>query len=228
MIVATVGVGLIGIGIRGGDPLGVLVDERNRYSLSRLQLFAWSILVLAALWAAISSNLDRGVNADEAFNVGIPREVLALMGIAGLSFAGASVVKASKASPVAGAGDQGGGDGDVTPLAAARKKADDDKRKAKRKFHTANKLSIANRPAIADLVQAERPSNNQLVDMGKVQVLFITAVVLVGYGLLVGDALNEVTRRGAFAELPVVNEGIAALLAISHATYVTYKAATTN
>jgi hypothetical protein len=53
--------------------------------------------------------------------------------------------------------------------------------------------------------------------------MFLFTVVLVlGYGLAVGDMLDESTAP--FAALPAVDEGVVTLLAISHAGYLTRKA----
>jgi hypothetical protein len=60
---------------------GVLIDARNRVSLSRLQMFAWTLIVLSALITAASSNLalaDNGL----ALSIDIPDPLLAAMGIA--------------------------------------------------------------------------------------------------------------------------------------------------
>src|SRR3954453_12067519 len=47
---------IVGQGVTGSWR-GILIDERNKISLSRLQSFLWTVLVLAAIYAAAMSNI---------------------------------------------------------------------------------------------------------------------------------------------------------------------------
>jgi hypothetical protein len=75
-------------------PLGILIDQRGRYSLSNLQLVMWSIIVLSLVSGVFWGRLVDGVANPLSFS--IPANVLALLGISGGSAATAAAVKASK------------------------------------------------------------------------------------------------------------------------------------
>jgi hypothetical protein len=75
-------------------PIGILIDQRGRYSLSNLQLVMWSIIVLSLLSGVFWGRLVDGVANPAAFS--IPANVLGLLGISAGSAATATAVKASK------------------------------------------------------------------------------------------------------------------------------------
>lgn len=78
--------------ITGPSFAGVLVDNRQRYSLNHLQIAIWTVLVIATLIAAfVSSGFD--VSALE-----IPQPLLVLMGISVASGVAAAAVKSRKDS----------------------------------------------------------------------------------------------------------------------------------
>ena len=58
---------------------GVLIDERHRITLGRLQMLLWSILVLSAYMAAALANIGR--DAGSPLRVDIPSELWLAMGI---------------------------------------------------------------------------------------------------------------------------------------------------
>lgn len=81
-----------------GDPLCFLRDKRrNRYSLSRLQLAGWSVIILSGVGALWLGNFHAGAEATAALDVAIPPEVLALLGITVASAVGSGIVKTAKA-----------------------------------------------------------------------------------------------------------------------------------
>src|SRR5207253_1021586 len=76
---------LFGIGIDVSEtPLGVLLSGRNTYSLSRLQMVLWTVLVLSALIGAAVSRawgIDHIGTVTTALAIEIPGNLLAAMGI---------------------------------------------------------------------------------------------------------------------------------------------------
>jgi hypothetical protein len=92
-------VGKAATGNRGGDDytgtvFGFLIDDRGRYSLTRLQLSLWTLVVLsltAAVFAARAAT--RGI---DPLTFSIPTQVLGLLGISVGSAAIATGVKAYK------------------------------------------------------------------------------------------------------------------------------------
>ena len=58
---------------------GLLIDERNMMSLSRLQMFFWTTLVLSGLMTAAISNV--ATNQTDPLAIAVPQELWILMGI---------------------------------------------------------------------------------------------------------------------------------------------------
>jgi hypothetical protein len=77
-------------------PLGILVDNRGRYSLNKLQLVAWTIVILSLVSGVFFGRWIDGVADPLKFT--IPDDVLGLLGISVGSGVTAGVVKATKNS----------------------------------------------------------------------------------------------------------------------------------
>jgi hypothetical protein len=93
--IALIVVLLMLIGLQKNRRLGgVLVDDRRKLSLSRLQLVGWTVLIISAYSTAALWNTARG--AQDPMSIAIPMEVWALMGISVISFVGSKIVKSSK------------------------------------------------------------------------------------------------------------------------------------
>ena len=71
-------------------PLGILIDGRNKMSLSRLQLVLWTVLLISAFTAVAL--------VFQTSDITLPQEVWALMGISVGSTAGSVIVKGTKDS----------------------------------------------------------------------------------------------------------------------------------
>ena len=73
----------------------------------------------------------------------------------------------------------------------------------------------------------EETGNGTQVDIGKVQMFYFTIIVVLAYAMSIGSMFYTVmTTPNAYVEkLPVLADGIIALLGISHASYIAYKAA---
>lgn len=165
---------------------GVLIDERHRITLGRLQMLLWTILVLSAYLAAALANIGR--DAGSPLNVDIPNELWLTMGI-------------STASLIA------------APSALQYKE-----RRHGGELHS---WETEAQSRLSDLFRGEEAADHDHLDLGKVQMFLFTVVLILGYGLAVGDMLDESTAP--FTALPAVDEGVVTLLAISHAGYLTRK-----
>lgn len=170
---------------------GVLIDDRHRLSLSRLQMLLWTVLVLSAYMAAALANIGR--EAASPLNVEIPSELWLAMGI-------------STASLVA------------APAALAYKQ--------KKRPGQLERLPDPAGSHVSDLFRGEEVTDYDQLDLGKVQMFLFTVVVVLGYGLGVGNMLDA--TQGAFTTLPVMDDAVVTLLAISHAGYLTKKAVPTS
>jgi hypothetical protein len=170
---------------------GVLIDDRHRLSLSRLQMMLWGILVLSGYMAAALSNIGRGMGSP--LNVAIPSELLLAMGI-------------STASLV------------VAPAALSHKN--------RRRPSQVPPLPDPRASQMIDLFRGEETSDNGDLDLGKVQMFLFTVVLVMGYGLALGDQFAD--QQGMISSLPDIDSAVVTLLAISHAGYLTKKAIPTG
>lgn len=184
---------------------GVLVDPRkNRMSLSQLQVLVWTVL-FAASWAAavfinFAQNNANNNTAIDALDVAVPGELLVLMGITVTGLLGSKLVLNQKAE------EHGTAHEGQTAAPPARHRA----------------LLRATRPQWRDLFQGDTVQAAGQLDVGKVQLFYITVVLWIGYGLVVADSFATVPAAG-MTTLPVFNEAFLVLLGISHAGYLTTK-----
>ena len=73
-----------------------LIDGRNRYSLARLQLAGWTVLVLSCWLGIVIARIAANFDLDVALKVGIPAPVVAALGLSVGSFALSSGIKDAK------------------------------------------------------------------------------------------------------------------------------------
>jgi hypothetical protein len=85
-----------------GRWLGILIDTRNKFSLSRLQITLWTVMILSAYLAmalprvAAMVGANPTLTAEQALNISFPEELLLAMGISAVSFAGSSLIQSNK------------------------------------------------------------------------------------------------------------------------------------
>jgi len=216
-----------------GRPDGLLIDNRNRVSLSRFQAAAWTVLVLSGLATAVAFNLNHlaqaladqtnaackgGVTAvackdlvPGALEITIPNELLIAMGI-------------SAASLVA------------TPAILSLKSQDDPLQQdvvdasnaglAPNGVSNVGKVFARNDPKDAswtDMFRGEEVGNVDSPDLSKVQQFLITLILLAVYAAALWRAF--VGPTSSFTSLPAIDGQFIWLMGISHAGYLAYKAA---
>jgi hypothetical protein len=212
-----------------GDIFGVAISSYNDYSLSKVQMALWTIVVLAALLTTAKLNLlsyfgpmppakdlVNGVMvASGPLEIAIPGELLAAMGIAAFSTAAVPSILALKAG-------QGSSDDEV---AAAQQN------QAKTTGGDPNTVAVTGRavghtdPKHAgwlDIVTGDEAANAGKVDLSKVQQLLVTLLLLGTYVAMVVRVFGTATT--GLNSLPALGEQFITLLAISHAGYLGYKA----
>lgn len=82
-------------------------------------------------------------------------------------------------------------------------------------------------PQFADMFRGEETSNFLYLDMAKVQNFLFTMVALLTYGVAVFVAMSSAAAISQLFQFPDLSEGLVAILGISHAGYLTEKAAAT-
>jgi hypothetical protein len=214
-------VGVVGHGV-SGRVTGILIDNRNKMSLSRLQMLAWTILVLSAVFVAAVSNLGLGP-VGTALSIAIPTEILVVMGISATSLVGAPLILSTKTTQSP--------DQDQVNLTRGLLA----KRSPKLKPGGTAQLPEVMIPrglvmtynspeyaSIADLFLGEETGNAAQTDLGKVQVFYITLILLVAYAAALGALF--ISSTSTIIAFPAFGATLVVLLTISHAGYLANKA----
>lgn len=193
-------IALLGIALHD-DPLGILIDERNKMSLSRLQVTVWSVIILSAF---ASIGLGRvQANVTDPLAIAIPEELVWVLGITVTALVGTPLIHKVKAD-AAGVNPPNLGDGEAM----------------------LGRLVVNTTPAGADwtdLFMGEEGANAHDIDVGKVQMFYFTAIAALVYALSVLQALGG--SASSVDSLPALSSGLAALLGVSNGAYLAYKAA---
>jgi hypothetical protein len=203
---ATTGHGITGLWA------GVLIDDRNRMSLSRLQMVLWTILVLAAFLTAALSNVVLDP-LGSPLAIGIPGELLLAMGISITSLIGTPLILNSKSA---------------TPNAEEQAQTVsilESRGVAPGTLGNEGLIVTKSTPQdaqVADLFRGEETGNAAQLDLGKVQMFYVTLVLVLAYALAIGATFAS--APGLISMLPRIDPSFVALLGLSHAGYLTYKA----
>jgi hypothetical protein len=193
-------------------PAGVFIDSRNRISLSKLQAGGWTIVVLSAFGTAAAFNaatdLYQGSQVD-ALAIRIPGDLLLAMGISATSLVATPALLSLKS--------------DETPKPS--EVADAKARMAAPIGTNGNLVTKRNvRDASwADIFTGEEVGNAGIADIGKIQQVLVTLLLLGIYTAYVFGQLSGSAEK--IASLPQIDQSFIWLLAVSHASYLAYKAA---
>jgi len=190
-----------------GRLAGILIDDRNRMSLERVQWVAWLIVLLSAYFVQAIW--------DVATSAGFPQMQMQLFGLLGI-VSGSPVVsnlivdskKRTPVSPTAMANIQA-----TQPLATG------DAPGQKGLMDLNHNVDEAN---WADLYLGEEAANRYVVDVSRLQKLIITILLVFGYVVLLWNTFDP-SGAGAFA-MPDVNNEFLGLLGVSHGAYLASKA----
>ncbi len=190
---------------------GLLIDSRNKVSLSRLQMVGWTIIILSAFLTAVMVNLDLRENQPLAITV--PPELWLLMGITTTSMVGSPLILNAKKSREAAEADK------ARALSALIRQQVDTARIAILGQVVVNQEPSSAR--LSDLFRGSETGNVGQLDVGKLQMFFFTVILMLAYSA----SLAALFRQSEPVKvLPVVDAGMLALLGISHAGYLVNKA----
>jgi hypothetical protein len=189
-----------------GRPAGILIGDRNLMSLSRFQMVLWTILILSAYMAMVLYRLRTGVK--DPLTIGFDWHLWALMGISTTSMIGSPLLLGNKTQKQA--------------RPDAIKKAESQLRETFDGTNTVGTL-YANKSiqdaSLCDIFQGDEVGNTRFIDVAKVQMFFFTLVTLAAYGA----ALYTMLKGTDYSSMPLVSDGLVALLGISHAGYLASK-----
>jgi hypothetical protein len=215
MVLSTALVVVAGHGITGLWR-GFLLDSRRKLSLSRFQLVIWSILVLAAFLTAALANISS--RQEDPLGIAVPESIWILLGISVTSLVGSPVLRAPKKNR-----NRNEDQLDKNKEVAAKQnlpEAEDPK--------TQGQIIVNDDPrnsSFGDMVRGEEVGNFITLDLGKLQMLYFTAILVLAYGFALGAVLAAAVHGEKITAFPEVAPGMLALLGISHAGYLAYKAA---
>jgi len=206
--------------------LGLLIDERNKMSLSRLQMILWTIVVLSGFLTAALRNIRSG-EAD-VLKIDVPAQLWLLMGISTTSLIGSPLIRSTKMTePVAT-------DAAQSPMVAFQWGLTKDELirqgLTKDEIEKLGKIVIWRWPwdaRPADLFQGEEIGNAAHLDLGKIQMFYFTLVLVLAYAVMLGTMFSNITHpsttceitTGMICGLPSLPDGMVALLGLSNGGY---------
>lgn len=201
-----------------GRAMGIAMSGWNDYSLSKLQMALWTIVVLAAVLVFAKIRL-LGVfgHVADPLQFTIPGDLLAAMGISAFTAAATPAILALKSSQSATSGEVN---------AAQQRVADGIGGKAQNTCATGRAVGRVSQESASwlDMVTGDETSNAGIVDLSKVQQLLITILLLGTYISMLIRVLATATKADDLAGLPNLSQYFVGLLAVSHAGYLAYKA----
>jgi hypothetical protein len=193
---------------------GVLVDERNKLGLSRLQMLLWTTIVLAGLYVAMVSNVAAG--QPHPLSVTIPTSVLGMLGIGTTAMFSSPLIRSTKR------------DQPPNPEEASRALSQLARRagvgQAEGHLATQGKIVVNLDPRMArwaDLFTGEEVGDATTISLGKVQLFYFTILLSLAYAAGIHHLL---AGPGPIHAFPNVDDGLVALLGISNAGYLVEKA----
>jgi hypothetical protein len=197
--------------------LGLLIDERNKMSLSRLQMILWTVLILSGFLTVALANIAAGV-VENPLAISIPEELWLLMGISTASLVGSPLIMSTKKVKEPKEEEQ---NQTIVSMAAEEGVSSNE---LEPKVTNKGQVIVNKDPKYArlsDLFKGEETGNAAQLDLGKIQMFYFTLILVFAYAVALGDLLCGTGKIDAF---PVLSSSMVALLGISHAGYLTNKA----
>jgi hypothetical protein len=239
---------VIGVFI-SGRAFGLLIDSRNRMSLSTFQTILWTVILLSAFFTVAAGLMQTEGKIEDAFNIVLDQRLWALMGISITTLAGTPLVKDVKSQRgvsiraireyaksnarrilerIGNQPKRFPPDRFPLPQRTADDLAslpDDALRAAAADDHD-GPLRIAPGPEDAtpiDIFRGDEIVNYRRVDLAKVQMFFFTVIGALAYMLILAGWITTLDLGAVTTEspamFPLLSEGFVAILGISHAGF---------
>lgn len=195
---------------------GLLIDNRNKWSLSRLQMILWTVVVLSAYFTAALSNIVQ--NLPNPLDINIPEQLWVLMGISTTSLIGSPLILSNKK--------------EKKPEKNEKKKTLNnlalqkgfDLEEIKGQVDSVGQVVVNEHikdAGISDLFKGEETGNAAYLDLGKIQMLFFTIILIIVYSVSI---FSTIKGTGKIEGFPILDSSMIALLGISHGGYLINKA----
>lgn len=157
-----------------GRFLGLLIDKRNKMSLSRFQAATWTILVLATLMTGVYYNLEI-IGWSAAADIAIPGEILGLIGISAAALVGSPLLLSAR-------------DQKTVVNKPERMKTSAANALVKKANANSEELTPIHKNAeigkasVADMFTGDEIDNSDYLDLAKVQNFLFNLIVISLYG----------------------------------------------
>lgn len=182
-------------------------------------MILWTVVILGAFLAAALTNIGN-VGGANPLAIAVPEQLWFLMGISTTALVASPLIRSTKRDVAPSAKDDKDKEAVRTRLELVAKQRGLDPDEV-----TARGVEVVNlKPQDArwsDVLQGEEVGNGPHLDLGKVQNLFFTLVLVVAYAAVL---VAEFSEGGPVISLPALDTGMVTLLGISHGGYLAYKA----
>lgn len=192
------------------QPLGVLINERNLMSLSRLQIVCWSLVIFSAYIVVVMQRIAGHVA--NPLGVTVDNHLWAILGISTASFVATPLVLSTKTDKSLSANAVRAASNALGEAPASIQQ------NAQGTLYSNNDAADAR---FSDIFEGDEVGNTAYVDMSKVQMFLITVLLMGAYCSDLWTLLSK--PLGELTELPVPNADMLKLFALSHAGYLTFK-----
>ncbi len=210
---ATVAVSLALFGVAAGRWEATFIDNRNRMSLSKLQVILWTVAIFSALLSASCFNAN-AADPSAVMGIAVDPKLWGLLGISITAAVGAPLALSGKTSRTPDMSEMKDTKNNLLALTGVRPE------NIRADGHVLTKLNQAD-ARWSDLVRGDDIGNGDTIDFSKVQHLYFTLLTLLIFGLAVAEEFSK--AQGTITGLPVPNAGFMGLLAASGAGYLAYK-----
>ncbi len=197
---------------------GVLIDERNQMSLSRLQLMLWMIIIISAFITLAVFHLRYSGDLLKSLDIRVPEQVWGLAGISVATTGGALAIKGVKKNAGATPESAEAINNQLNEIEEQQNNQRPDKTISRRGVLIT--YGDPKNASVADLFSGDEVGNGLYVDPGKIQMFFFTVLVAIVYAIAVGSVFPPDPQSNVLPNaLPDLSTGIVTLLGISSAGY---------
>jgi len=222
--------GIVGLA-RGQGLFGVLVDQRGKYSLSRLQALLWTAVIIGAYF---------GIALPRQEFISLPDGVLGVMGISLASTVLSSAIKANQTitGQTADAPQREQavvrtteneilgllGVQDAAYVPGSERESLLEHLSEDELAEVERQIAIRRKPSWMDVFSQEQRGTEQLIDIGKLQMFAWTIAAIFLYGsIAVSNLTLPLEELQDLAGMPNVSGTILALMGLSQAAYLGMK-----
>ncbi|MBP3961643.1 hypothetical protein [Paenibacillus lignilyticus] len=196
-------------------PLGILINERNLMSLSRLQITLWTVLFTSTYFTILVGNL--ALHPEHPLQLKFDSTVLALMGISSVSAIFSPMINGAKKNRAI----------DDSLKNQLVQSAAEAYNMSAQEIETSMQGTLYANPSykdaqFSDIFEGEEMQNHAYIDIAKVQMFLFTMMALMIYSVTIYSTLMT-QGLDAIESFPALPEELIGLIGISNGGYLTSK-----